>query len=122
MVSVLLADDSATIRMALRSLLANEKELQICGEAVDGLDAVKKTRALKPDIVLLDVGMPKLNGVEAASAIKKHLPHVRIILFTMFDGAVETVGPAVADMMLSKSDGANLLKNVRELLASNPAA
>jgi chemotaxis response regulator CheB len=64
--TILLADDNDAIRTALRVPVAKEENLRVCGEAVDGLDVIEKTKKLRPDLVLLDVSMPKLNGVAAA--------------------------------------------------------
>lgn len=104
---VLLADDSATVRSVIRTFLKNEEEIEVCGEAVDGLDTVEQAQRLKPDLVLLDLAMPEMNGAEVASVLKRKMPHIRIILFTMYS---ENVGKSLTsavgvDMVLSKPDG-----------------
>ena len=81
---LLLADDHAIVREGLRAIL-QEKGFKIAGEASDGLNAVKLSEQLNPDVVLLDVSMPLLNGIDAAGEILKTSPEARIILLTMRD-------------------------------------
>jgi DNA-binding NarL/FixJ family response regulator len=81
---ILIVDDNASIRRSVRSYLT-ERSFDVCGEAVDGRDAIKKARELKPALILLDVRMPDINGVEVASIVKDSLPDVRILVFTMYD-------------------------------------
>jgi DNA-binding NarL/FixJ family response regulator len=94
-------------------------DLEVCGEAIDGVDAIKKARELKPDLVLLDLSMPRMNGAEAASVIKGMMPQVLIVLFTLYK---ETLGNAVIsavgiDAVVSKPDGwGRLIECVRCLL------
>jgi DNA-binding NarL/FixJ family response regulator len=73
-VRILIADDHEVVRRGLRSLLSTRPEWHVCGEAVDGTDAVQKTKALKPDVLVLDVTMPHLNGLEAARLIRRDVP------------------------------------------------
>src|ERR1700693_2027088 len=82
---VLIVDDHEIFRRGLRALLEQSLEWQICGEAVDGLDAVEQCLALKPDIVVLDVSMPRLNGLEAARLIRKQSPEPQIVIITQHD-------------------------------------
>ena len=83
MIKVLLADDHIIFRDGIRSILENEKNIEIVGEADDGLKAVKLTKELKPDIVLMDLTMEELNGIEATKLIKKSHPEIRIIALSM---------------------------------------
>jgi two-component SAPR family response regulator len=78
---VLITDDNVYARYVIRTFLQDQTEIKVCGEAVDGVEAIKKTRQLKPDLVLLDLSMPNLNGAEVA-LVK---PDVRIIMFTMYN-------------------------------------
>lgn len=82
---VLIVDDHEIFRRGLRALLEPSSEWQICGEAVDGIDAVEQCKLLKPDIVVLDVSMPRLNGLEAARLIKKEDPEPKIVIITQHD-------------------------------------
>jgi DNA-binding NarL/FixJ family response regulator len=117
---VLIADDSLHVRDVLRMFLEKVEEIEICGEAVDGLDAVEKAVQLVPDLVLLDLAMPQMNGAEVASILKKKMPGMRIILFTMYN---ENVGKSLTsavgvDVVLSKPDGlSQVLRSVKSLLA-----
>lgn len=108
---VLIADDSQLVRQTIKNVLAARTDLAVCGEAINGLEAVEKARTLKPDLVLLDFAMPKMNGAEAASVLKMTAPEVRIILFTMYS---ENIGSYLTsaigiDAVLSKPDGMTAL-------------
>ena len=80
---VLIADDHKIMRQGLRSLIENETDFQCVGEAEDGLEAVKMARQLHPDVVIMDIGMPNLNGIEATRQIKAELPDVEVIVLSM---------------------------------------
>jgi len=82
---LLIVDDHEIFRRGLRALLEPSSEWQICGEAVDGVDAIEQCKNLKPDIVVLDVSMPRLNGLEAARLICKQTPEPRIVIITQHD-------------------------------------
>lgn len=118
--SILIADDNESVRRVVRRWLES-RGLTVCGEAADGLEAIEKVSELKPDLILLDLAMPKLNGVAAASVIRKLMPKLPIILFTMYEDAVDSLASAVGvDMVLSKPDGINnLVDRVEHLLDSN---
>src|SRR6476660_2635807 len=79
---ILIADENCLVRLGLRSLVESHKDWEICGEAGDGREAVEKCRVLKPDLVILDVCMPNLNGVDAARQIIKNDPAQRILVVT----------------------------------------
>jgi DNA-binding NarL/FixJ family response regulator len=84
-VRILVADDHEVIRRGVRALLAAGKDCEICGEAVDGQDAVEKARQLRPDLIIMDVSMPNLNGLEATRAIRRSLPGTQILILTQHD-------------------------------------
>jgi DNA-binding NarL/FixJ family response regulator len=118
---ILVADDSDTVRRAVHSYLTDQ-DFEVCGEAVDGEDAVEKTRKLKPDLILLDVAMPRTNGIVVASVLKDMMPNLRIVLFTMYNDAVARAFPRKAlpvDAVIAKGDGVTRLAEcVQSLLRS----
>src|ERR1700681_3833546 len=117
---VLIADDSTSVRNVIRTFLRDHEEIEICGEAVDGLEALEKAQRLKPDLVLLDLVMPEINGAEVASILKQKMPNVRIILFTMY---TEKIGKFLSsaigvDAVLAKPDGmARVVESINSLFA-----
>jgi DNA-binding NarL/FixJ family response regulator len=104
---ILIADDNAVVRSVIHSLIDVKTGFQVCGEAEDGMDAIQKAKDLVPDVVLLDLRMPGVNGLEAASTIKQSLPSVRVVLFTMFAGDIsESVRMAAnIDLVVKKPKG-----------------
>lgn len=84
-IKVLLVDDQPLLRMGFRLILEGEEDITIAGEAADGLDALTQTAVLKPDVVLMDVRMPKMDGIEATERIAKEHPDTKIIILTTFD-------------------------------------
>jgi PAS domain S-box-containing protein len=84
-VRILVADDHEVIRRGVRALLASGRDCEICGEAVDGQDAVEKAHQLHPDLIIMDVSMPNLNGLEATRVIRRNLPDTQILILTQHD-------------------------------------
>lgn len=84
-ISILLVDDQALLRMGFRMVLEAEDDLEVVGEAADGATAVTMARALRPDVVLMDVRMPGTNGIEATQQITASLPETRVLILTTFD-------------------------------------
>jgi DNA-binding NarL/FixJ family response regulator len=84
-IRILLADDQTIIREGIRSLLSSHADLFVAGEACNGEEAVAQAQKLKPDVVLMDIRMPKMNGVEATRLIKGDLPETVVIVLTTFD-------------------------------------
>lgn len=82
---VLIADDHAIVRDGLRAILEAQPDIEVAGEAADGQEAVEKTNHLKPDIVIMDLTMPGMNGLEATRQIKQQSPEVKIIALTMHE-------------------------------------
>jgi len=82
---ILVADDHDVVRQGVRALLQTRPGWEVCGEAATGGEAVEKTEKLRPDIVILDIAMPELNGLEAARLIRKARPEVQILVLTMYE-------------------------------------
>jgi DNA-binding NarL/FixJ family response regulator len=115
---ILIADDHEVARKGIRSLLESHVEWEVCGEARDGREAVEYASKLKPDVLLLDIGMPNLNGLDAARQILAILPDARILILTVHDSeqVVREVLAAGALGFLLKSDaGRDLVAAVEAL-------
>jgi DNA-binding NarL/FixJ family response regulator len=84
-VSILIAEDSAPFRAGLRALLASSPEMNVVGDANDGAAAVELALALQPDVILMDLQMPHLNGIEATRKVVQSCPHIAIVMLTMFE-------------------------------------
>jgi DNA-binding NarL/FixJ family response regulator len=108
---ILIVDDSLAMRRAIRLLLESQAGFEVCGEAVDGLEAVEKTAELKPDVIVMDYSMPRMNGLEAAAAVREIVPQVPIILFTLHKDAVPShqAHDAGIASIVSKADHVNKL-------------
>jgi CheY-like chemotaxis protein len=116
--TVLIADDSASMRLSVRFLLQGRHTQLKVREAVDGVDAIEKAKTFQPDLILLDLAMPRLNGAEAATVLKNVMPETPVILFTMnTDLYADAVCAAIGVDFISKVDGIpKLLERVDALL------
>lgn len=93
-IKVLIADDHTLVRQGIRSLLALAADIEIVGEAADGRQAIEKVRQLAPDVVLMDLAMPKMGGLEATRRIRKEFPATKVIAVTQYDDS-EYVVPVI---------------------------
>jgi DNA-binding NarL/FixJ family response regulator len=111
---VLLVDDNTVVRRIVRQVLEKESQLRICGEADDGKEALDKAKLLQPDIVILDLSMPRMGGLEAAPQIRNLLPDACLILFTLYGNEeIERVARQVGiDAVVSKADRGDKLVEV----------
>jgi DNA-binding NarL/FixJ family response regulator len=119
---ILVADDHEVVRRGLCALLQSRPEWEICGEAADGREAVEKSQNLKPDAVIIDIGMPTLNGLEATRQILKTNPHIKVLVLTLHDSdqMIREVLDAGARGFLLKSDAArDLISAVQALRRDN---
>ena len=115
--TVLIADDSAAMRLSVRRLLEGRHRELVVREAVDGVDAIEKAKTSKPDLILLDLNMPSLDGAEAATVLKNDLPDTPVILFTYTDLRLDSLCSAIGVDFISKVDGIpKLLERVDALL------
>jgi len=115
-VHVLVVDDVLEWRVRIRSILQQRPEWHVIGEACNGLEAVQRTEELRPDIVLLDIRMPILNGIEAAKRIRQDSPHSRIIFVTQENDAEIKVAALAtgAEGYLLKANAQNQLLSIIE--------
>ncbi|MFB3924060.1 MAG: response regulator [Terriglobia bacterium] len=121
-VRILVADDHEVVRQGVRALLEAQPDWEVCGEAADGREAVEMAERLKPDVIILDLTMPNLNGLEATRQILKADPEARVLILTMHesDQVVREVLDAGARGYVLKSDaGRNLLAAVEALRLQN---
>jgi len=84
-IRILLADDHTVLRAGLRALLAGQCDLEVIGEASDGAEAIRLAQTLHPDVVVMDIGMPGVNGIDATARIKRELPGVKVLILSMHD-------------------------------------
>ena len=116
--SLLIADDHEIVRIGLRNLLAGQPGWSVVAEAADGREAVERAKATKPDIAVLDTGMPILNGLEAARQIIKSVPETKILLFTMNDSELliqEALTLGIRAFILKSDPTVDLLAAVQAL-------
>ena len=115
---ILVIDDGDSVRDIIRIFLEHAG-FEVCGEAADGVEAIEQAKKLKPDLIVLDLVMPRMNGAEAASVLSKTMPHVPIVLLTLYQNML---GPSLASAVgvkavLDKTDGMDkLVACVRSLL------
>jgi two-component system response regulator NreC len=116
---LLIVDDSAAIRRSLRMLLHDQADWEICGEAENGREGIAKALQLSPDLIVLDLAMPVMNGFQAARELHRLLPKVPLLMYTSSSGS-EVEHEALASgitALRSKSDGIELLRgSIQELL------
>jgi DNA-binding NarL/FixJ family response regulator len=116
MARILIADDHAMMRKGLRTAIEPHAGWEVCGEATTGLEAYEQTKLLKPDLVILDVSMPILNGLEVAHRISMSMPEVKILLFTMHNSSqfAKDVSKSGAHGYVCKASGEELLTEAME--------
>ncbi len=121
MTRILIADDHDIMRHGIRELLETQQGWQVCGEASTGHQAVELAMKLKPDVAILDIGMPQLNGLDAARQIKKAVPRTEVLIFTMHetDQLVRDVLAAGAIGYVLKSDAASHLISAVQALSNH---
>lgn len=121
-IRVLLVDDHVAVRQGIRTLLEMHSELDVVGEASDGLEAVELVRNLEPDIVLMDVRMPVMNGIEATRQIRSEVPRTLVVGLSIYEDScvVEMMKEAGAAVCVSKGRSCQDLYEVLVSLNGNP--
>ncbi|MBR4616365.1 MAG: response regulator transcription factor [Kiritimatiellae bacterium] len=118
MIRILIADDHLIVRTGLAALLGTEKDMEVVGQAKNGIEAVRETMRLKPDIVIMDLMMPKMDGVAATAEITSKSPETRVILLTTFgtsDGIAHALATGAKGAILKNADNAELARAIRKV-------
>jgi two-component system nitrate/nitrite response regulator NarL len=105
---ILIADDNEVVRLGVRSLLSSRRDWEICGDAANGREAITKVWELCPDIIILDLSMPVMNGFEAAAEIRRITPSIKIVFLSIHD-VPATAREVGADAFVSKTSSAQEL-------------
>ncbi len=117
-IRVLIVDDHAIVREGLRAVIGLEEDIKVVGEAIDGVEAVEQYRILNPDVIIMDLLMPKKNGIDATREILEENPNARILVLTSFaeiEKILPTVKSGVLGYIVKNSSPQELLKGIREV-------
>ena len=121
-IKLLMADDHPSFRRVLGSVLSTELDLKIVGEASNGIEAIDKACELKPDVVIMDLRMPELDGVKATKAIREAAPEIKVLVLTLFDEADDLFNAMKAGAngyLLKSAELDGLVGAIREIAAGN---
>ena len=117
-IKILLAEDHIVVREGIRELIQREPDMEIVGEAADGIHAVQMTGKLRPDIVVMDIVMPNLNGIEATKRIKQKYPDIAILILTAYDDdqlIFDSLEAKVSGYLLKTARGQELISTIRAI-------
>jgi DNA-binding NarL/FixJ family response regulator len=117
-IRVLIADDHRVVREGLSAILKTKENIEVIGEAQDGQEAVEKARSLLPDVILMDVSMPKMSGVEATRVIKRELPHIGVVALTMYEEQqyiFDLVRAGATGYLLKDTDSSQIVKAIQSI-------
>ena len=121
-IAILLADDHPLVRQALRAVLEKEDDFTIVAEAGDGEEAVKRAADMMPDVVIMDIGMPKLNGIEATRQIKAAHPEIKVLVLTVHGDEqfiIEALKAGAAGYLVKSILGDEAVKAIRTIIAGD---
>lgn len=119
-IRILIADDHKIVRMGLAALLATEKDLQLVGEAENGIEAVRLAAGLKPDIVIMDIMMPKKDGLEATQEALSASPDTKVLLLTSYgtsNAVAQAINAGASGALMKTADDAQIVSVIRRLAA-----
>jgi two-component system NarL family response regulator len=117
-IRILIADDHRVVREGLAAILQSRSDMDVVGEAINGFEVIEKAKALKPDVILMDISMPQMNGVEATRAIRKISPEIGIVVLTMHDDDAtifDLVRTGVHGYLLKDSDSSEIIKAIQSI-------
>ena len=117
-IRVLIADDHTIVRIGLRTLLGAEKDIEVVGEAKNGEMAMKEALRLRPDVVIMDLMMPKMDGAEATAVLHERLPETKVIILTTFgssDGIAHAIESGAAGALMKTADDDALISTIRSV-------
>jgi DNA-binding NarL/FixJ family response regulator len=121
-IRVLIVDDQLLMRDGLKTILSTQQDIEVAGQAENGQDAVFKAAELKPDVILMDIKMPVMNGVEATKKILESSKDIKILILTTFDDdeyVIDALSYGATGYMLKDIDGQKLIQGVRDAFEGN---
>ena len=122
-ITILLAEDHKVVREGTRRLLESQSDFEVVGEASDGIEAIELAKKMKPEIIIMDVSMPRLNGIEATKQIKALYPNMAILVLTGYDDdeyVFALLEAGAAGYLLKESSGEELIDAIRQVMTGEP--
>jgi len=123
-ISILLAEDHKIVREGTRQLLEQSADMQVVGEAADGLEAVRLAAEIQPDVIVMDVRLPRLNGIEATRSITARYPKIKVLILSAYDDdsyVFPLLEAGASGYLLKTSSGAELAEAIRQVYAGQTA-
>jgi DNA-binding NarL/FixJ family response regulator len=123
-ITILLAEDHKIVREGTRQLLEQSADMQVVGEAADGLEAVRLAAEIKPDVIVMDVRLPRLNGIEATRTITERFPHIKVLILSAYDDdsyVFPLLEAGASGYLLKTSSGAELAEAIRLVYSGQTA-
>lgn len=122
-IRILLCDDHAIIRDGLRNLLSQEPDVQVVGAATDGYEAIALTRELFPDVVIMDLNLPRMNGIQAVEALTSEFPQTKVLVLTMFheeEYLFQTIRAGASGYLVKDAPFKDVMAAIRKVAGGNP--